>query len=225
MRIYFAIQSTFMHDQLAPLNTLNDIRKIMERSGRFISLSGLSGISAGCCALAGAWFARQEIGQLPFTHERAGSFELYPEMVKALQTKLIIIAVITFLAAFLLAFLFTFIRSRKNAQPVWTTTSRRLLWNVLLPIVAGGLFLLQLIRHEIYGFVAPGCLLFYGMALINGGKYTLSEIRYLGYAMIVLGLLNSFLIGNGLLFWTLGFGILHILYGAIMWFKYERGQS
>ena len=46
-----------------PLEELQHIKRMMERSSRFISLSGLSGIAAGICAIAGAWFANDVITQ------------------------------------------------------------------------------------------------------------------------------------------------------------------
>ena len=89
-------------------------------------------------------------------------------------------------------------------------------------MAAGGLFILGMIYYNEWRFIAPACLLFYGMALVNASKYTLSDIRYLGYCEIILGLINMLFIGYGLYFWAAGFGVLHILYGAIMWYKYER---
>src|SRR5881398_1011059 len=50
-----------MDQHLQHLDTLKDIKRMMERSSRFISLSGLSGIAAGVCALVGAWLANNVI--------------------------------------------------------------------------------------------------------------------------------------------------------------------
>ena len=101
-------------------------------------------------------------------------------------------------------------------------TAKRLLINVIVPMITGGIFLLALINNKTFGFVAPGCLIFYGLAVLNASKYTLPEIRYLGYGEILLGLINLFFIGYGLYFWAAGFGLLHIIYGVFMWWKYER---
>ena len=76
-----------------------------------------------------------------------------------------------------------------------------------------------------FELVAPGCLIFYGLALVNGSKYTLGEIRYLGYGMLALGIMNLFYVAYGLYFWAMGFGILHIAYGITMWMKYERNSN
>jgi hypothetical protein len=103
-------------------------------------------------------------------------------------------------------------------------TARKLMWNVLIPLISGGLFILALYQRSDWNFIAPACLVFYGLALVNGSKYTLSEIRYLGYLEIILGLLNTQFVGYGLYFWAVGFGVLHIFYGVIMWFRYERRE-
>lgn len=200
-----------------PGEALRDIRQMMERSSRFISLSGLSGISAGICALAASWVARIMLGKYEFGidgRNRYGAMDL-------LTLQLFGLAVITFVLAFAVSFLFTYKRAQKLQLPVWDHTSRRLLWNVMLPIAAGALFIIGMLKYNEWRFVAPACLVFYGLGLINGSKYTLSDIRYLGYLQIILGFINMWYVGYGLVFWALGFGVLHIVYGAIMWFKYE----
>ena len=219
-----------MEDKTQLSHTLDDIKQMMERSSRFISLSGFSGVAAGACALVGAWFAydviytnketksnlRNNIEQI-----QTGEISIREFMGSALFN----IAVMTFVAAFLLAFIFTWVRSKKTNVPIWGTTARRLMINVSLPMIVGGIFLLKLIEKGVFGFIAPGCLVFYGLALMNASKYTLPEIRTLGYSMIVLGLINLFFIGYGLYFWAVGFGLLHIIYGVAMWWKYERRGS
>ena len=216
-----------MDSQHPPLETLQDIKRMMERSSRFISLSGWSGISAGICALAGAWIAHSRIaGYLQAMYGgdglRGRPREYGGDSSIELTADLLLIAFITFIAAFISAFLFTWARSRKNGTPMWDRTVQRLAWNTILPMVVGGLVLIRAMYWGYYELVAPGCLIFYGLALVNASKYTLGEIRYLGYGQLILGLINLWAIGGGLYFWAAGFGVLHILYGAIMWWKYER---
>jgi hypothetical protein len=218
----------FMHETSEPLETLQDIRQMMEKSSRFISLSGWSGVAAGLCALIGAWNAYGVIhSSRGDQHVRTGGASSYDtgyvSVKDLIDNKLFIIAILTFIAAFIFAFLFTYIRSKKKNVPIWGNTARRLLLNVSVPMFVGFIYLLKLIESGAYGLIAPGCLIFYGLALVNGSKYTLGEIRYLGYGQIVLGIINCFAIGFGLYFWAVGFGVLHILYGVIMWQRYERG--
>lgn len=219
-----------MNTQDQHLNALKDIKQMMERSSRFISLSGLSGIAAGICALVGAWFANNIIHSNYATTSllRNVNDEFYSHQEVSIKTymgnSLFQIAIATLIAAFILSFLFTYLRSKKTNTPIWGKSSKRLLINVLIPMIVGGVYLLKLIEYRNYGLIAPGCLIFYGLALLNASKYTLIEIRYLGIAQIVLGIINLWFVGKGLYFWAAGFGVLHIVYGIVMWFKYERNQ-
>jgi hypothetical protein len=204
---------------------LHDIKQMMERSSRFISLSGLSGIAAGICALTGAWFARDVIEENRYAVSDLRSTISNTDTIlhgDFVNSTLLQIATLTFIAAFLLAFLFTYRRSKKTDVPIWGTTAKRLLINVSIPMITGGIFLIALISNGTYGFIAPGCLIFYGLGVLNASKYTLPETRYLGYSEILLGLINLLYVGYGLYFWATGFGLLHIAYGAFMWWKYER---
>lgn len=206
-------------------NELSDIKQIMERSSRFISLSGLSGIAAGTCALIGTWFSADVIEQNKYavrSLKRSITDINLASLSELFSSRLFQIAMITLIAAMVSSFIFTYRRSRKTNVPVWGITARRLTINVLVPMITGGIFLLALIQNGIYGFVAPGCLVFYGLGVLNASKYTLPETRYLGYGEILLGLINLFFVGEGLYFWAAGFGVLHIVYGIFMWWKYER---
>jgi len=214
-----------MNEQQQSLEDLQHIKRMMERSSRFISLSGLSGIMAGLCALVGAWFAH---GVIADSGGASGISRIYirnydlDTIQEFMGHKLFRIAVCTFISAVLLAFLFTYLRSKKHNVPVWGSASRRLMVAVAIPMIAGGFYLLREIQVGNYGLIAPGSLIFYGLALVNASKYTLGEIKYLGYCQIVLGIINCWMIGYGLYFWAIGFGILHIVYGIVMWYKYER---
>ncbi len=204
-------------------NELQDIKQMMERSSRFISLSGLSGIAAGICALAGAWFANSLINKQTVLDLRASA--TLPDAIlhgDFLNSRLLQVAFVTFVAAFLFAFLFTYRRSKKTNVPIWGTTAKRLMINVSIPMITGCVFLLALIKAGAYDFVAPGCLIFYGLGVLNASKYTLPETRYLGCCEIFLGLVSLYFKGDGLYFWAAGFGVLHIVYGIFMWWKYER---
>ncbi len=226
---YFEFQSAFMNTQNQHLDALQDIKKMMERSSRFISLSGLSGIAAGCCALVGAWFARHIIiTNLDKAEYSKALMDLGIRGIDVrayfdlLTEKLFIVAAITFIAAFSLAFLFTYLKSKKEATPIWGNASKRLLLNVSIPMIVGAVFVLKLLQEGWVGLVAPSCLIFYGLSLVHASKYTLGEVRYLGYGQIILGIINLWFVGKGLYFWAVGFGVLHIVYGAMMWWKYER---
>lgn len=200
-----------------PKDNLQHIRQMMERSSRFISLSGLSGVVAGVIALIGAG-----IGYYILLHNGID----YTDDVRQsapydLLIKMILLAVVILIAAISFGILFTVRKSRRNGLGIWTNTTKQLLLNLFGPLSAGGIFCLALLYHGAIAFIAPATLAFYGLALVNASKYTYSDIQYLGYCEIFLGLMAMFLIGYGLIFWALGFGVLHIIYGLIMYRKYR----
>ena len=207
-----------MNQQQEQLATLHEIRSIMDRSSRFISLSGLSGIAAGVVALAGAAVARWYLVRNGFDYS---NYEVQGLTADAVQFLLGVGAVVLVLAIGVAVY-FTMRRARKNNLRIWDSQSRRLVLNLAIPLAAGGAFSAVLLYHGLLYLVAPAMLVFYGLALVNGSKYTLGDIRYLGISEVVLGLLSGFFLGYGLLAWTIGFGLLHIVYGTIMYYKYER---
>jgi len=205
------------------LQDIKDIRRIMERSSRFVSLSGLSGIAAGFFALVGVFFANNILNNYYGSFNSRGFFS--GDDFSRLKIKLTLVAAIVFVFAFSSSFYLTWRKANKQGLPVWDHTSKRLAWNVMVPLIAGGFFILGMLRYDAWLFVAPACLIFYGLALVNASKYTLSDIRYLGYCEIILGIINMFFIGYGLWIWAIGFGVLHIVYGIVLWNKYERNSQ
>lgn len=200
------------------LETLQDIKRLMERSSRFISLSGLSGVSAGVCALIGAWIAHGWLKDLADSDGYSrGHYYDHP-----LLQRMILLALAVLVAALATSTFFTWRKARRSQLPVWDLTSKRLAINMAIPLAAGGFFVFALLDHGGWQYVAPSCLIFYGLALVNASKYTLTDIRYLGLLEIVLGCINMYYPHYGLYLWAAGFGVLHIVYGLIMWWKYER---
>lgn len=211
-----------MSEQEEQLNALKDIRQMMDRSSRFISLSGLSGVFAGVIALIGAYFANDEINK--FTNKRGYAYGVEGEL--DLEFNLIKLGVFVLIIALAGGVLFTYRKSQKNNLPIWDKTSKSLLINLFVPLATGGLFIIALlINHpDTYSIIAPSCLIFYGLSLINASKFTYSDIRYLGFCELILGTISMFFSGYGLIFCAIGFGVLHIVYGLLMYFKYERGK-
>lgn len=196
---------------------LSHIRSMMERSSRFISLSGLSGVFAGLSALIGGLYVYQlfKINGLDYFD---GEHKLYSV---DLVSELVIIALIILFFALTFGIYFTIRKSRKYNLPIWTSATKKMLFNLAVPLLVGGVFCLALLYHQIYVLIAPATLLFYGLALINAEKYTFSDIKYLGFCELLLGCISLFFLGYGLVFWIIGFGILHILYGLIVFKKYK----
>ncbi|MBU2018545.1 MAG: hypothetical protein KJ941_02765 [Bacteroidetes bacterium] len=198
------------------LNDLKQIRNMMERNSRFISLSGMSGVFAGICALVGAYTANGIIKN--FHSEHIYSVEYY----HAFLLKLSALALVVLISALLGALFFTYKKTKKQGTKMWTPVSKRILVNMGIPLLAGGVFSIALLVNGSIMFVAPTLLIFYGIACIHSSTQTLEEVFFLGLTLLILGLISLFFLGHGLIFWTIGFGLCHVLYGAWMYFKYDR---
>ncbi|MEJ6979043.1 hypothetical protein WG906_01190 [Pedobacter sp. P351] len=197
---------------------LSSIRNLMERSTKFISLSGLSGIMAGVYALIGAF-----LGYKTVYHENSGlRYREYFISDDTVLWKLAIIAIAVLILSLVTGVLLTIRQARKKGENFWNPVSKRLLINLSIPLITGGLFILILLYRGDYGIIASACLVFYGLALVSGSQYTFTDVKWLGLCEIVLGLLAALLPGFGIVFWVIGFGLLHILYGSIMHFKYNQ---
>jgi len=202
-----------MYEQLASLRDLRHIRKMMEQSSRFLGLSGYSGLAAGCIALAGAWLASQSMQA--YTRYRTTS-------LAELKEQLLLYASVVLFSAVVVSFIFTYLQSRKAGVALLGSSGRRLLSGLGIPFAVGGILCLRLLQLDQFSLLVPVCLLCYGLALVNASKYTLPEIGYLGLCELILGLLSLWYPARGLQFWAAGFGVLHILYGCVMWWRHDR---
>ncbi len=211
-------------DNQSTLQDIHYIKDMMEKSSRFISLSGLSGVFAGCFAIIGAVVAYLYLHSIGSTYSEFARTSSARNLFDDLLFIIVDGAIVAFLSI-TCGIYFTWRQAKKQGTNIWDKTSQRLLVNLFIPLSAGGIFCLALMYYGIVGLVAPATLIFYGFACFNAGKYTHNEVRYLGLSEIALGLLGLFLIGYGLELWVIGFGILHIAYGIVMYFKYERKTS
>jgi len=208
-----------MMDELeSGLRDISAIRSMMERASKFLSLSGLSGVSAGTVALAGAWTANWALhrsdAQIPFGEQGAGDAWLERFLVADAGSVLVIaLACSTF---------FSVRMAKKKGYPLWGPTTMYMLAALMIPLAAGGAFCGVLLFHGIYGLLPAAMLVFYGLALLNAGNFTFSEVRYLGVINILLGLTAGFQPALGLILWAGGFGLLHIVYGILLYAKYEK---
>ena len=212
----FAIQSTLIMNQKHQ-EDLAHIRSMMERSSRFISLSGLSGVFAGLSALIGGLYAHQLFGSNGISYMDGASYQENSSLVH----KLMVTAIVVLFFALTFGIFFTLRKSKKYGLPIWTSATKNMLFNLAIPLIIGGIFCFALLCYKFYFLIAPSMLLFYGLALINAEKYTFSDVKYLGYCQLILGCISLFYLGYGLIFWITGFGILHILYGLVMFKKYK----
>ncbi len=198
------------------LDEIKEIRKMMEESSRFLSLSGLSGILVGIYALLGSALAYQLI----YADKGIGSF-----LFDNVAPQITLLAAVVLLLSIITIVLLTSSRAKKAGKKFWNPGSRLMLINLALPIVAGGFLIVIFASHGMYEFIAPGCLVFYGLALATAARFTRQEIFWLGILEVVLGILAAIVPSFGLLFWALGFGVLHIIYGALMYSRYESNSK
>ncbi|MBD8488630.1 hypothetical protein IFO69_07735 [Echinicola sp. CAU 1574] len=203
-------------EQQKYIEDLKDIRDIMNRSSKFISLSGMSGISAGVFALIAAFVAYKTV----YVEQVDLDYNTILISSDSIM-KLMVIGAVTLLCSIAAGVLFTKRTAQKKKQKLWDYQTKRILINLAIPILTGGILCVTLLSHGLIGLIAPLTLIFYGLSLVNASKYTLGEVRSLGLAEIVLGLLAAYFVGFGLLFWAIGFGVLHIVYGVVMQLKYK----
>ena len=175
---YFVSQSTFYMNKDKALESVNEIKELMEKSSKFISVSGLAAILAGIYALAGAYIATQVI--TPETH-----------LIVTLEF-MAIIALSVLAAAAVTAGILSYCKSQKTGQSFFSRLTYRALWNFSLPMLTGGIVCISILMHEYYDILASVMLLFYGLALVNASKFTYSSVAWLGYAFICLGAVDCF---------------------------------
>lgn len=212
-----------MNQQQEQLDAIRDIRNLMERSSRFLSLSGLAGVIVGILAIGAIIAAYLFLGISPL---EPGSYTLVKTETAVTDSSIFTLLAADFGLVLLLSLLtgiyMSIRKAKKQGLPVWDATAKRMLLNLSIPLVTGGIYCLILLYQGHQALVLPATLLFYGLALLHASKYTLNDIRYLGVMEVGLGLIASVFPEYGLLFWAFGFGILHMVYGIRIYFKYEK---
>jgi len=201
---------------------LASIRSLMERSSKFISLSGFSGVLAGIYALIGAaiaYFMLYNDGSRLYSIHESPATAIFEDVI---LVKLITTAAVVLVFSVATGMILTYKKARRKNQPIWGKASKDLLYSMLVPLLSGGFLIMILLYRGYYGVVAPASLIFYGLALIGASNFTFTDVRFLGLCDVALGLIAACLPGYGLVFWALGFGVLHIVYGSVMYFKYDR---
>ena len=194
------------------LNTLNDIKEMMERSSKFKAISGLSIVIVGILASLVSAYIYFFLGDYSINTPTKWRITTY-------------ITVSLLVLAFFIVFIMAYIKAKRhNLRFTLDATMRRLLLNFFIPLGAGGLLCIALLMQHRYGLVSSITLVFYGLALINSSHFSYPALRYLGYAELVLGLIDCFLVDYALLIWFIGFGVLHIVFGIIFMLRYERSK-
>jgi hypothetical protein len=188
---------------------------MMERSSKFLSLSGLSGVLAGVYALIAAYIAYRYYQFIPdHTNYSINGANTYLNSITILALGVLFLSIGT-------AILFSYQKSTKNGQSIWNSASKKMALNMLIPLISGGILILIFISKDLLALLAPTSLLFYGIALYNASNYTFADVKYLGIIQIGLGLISAYYIEHSILLWAVGFGIMHIIYGIYIYYRYE----
>lgn len=199
------------------LQTVQEIRSLMEKSSKFLSFSGTSTILIGIYALIGAAVAGkvlETVKTMPGEYSAPQWLFLAPNLIG--------IALIVLFLAVATVFVFSFGKAKRMRQSFFNKLMFRTMLNFLLPLVTGGVFCMALLLNGYVGIIAPAMLLFYGLSLVNASKFTYGSLFWLGCGELLLGIACALFPGKGLLFWSLGFGALHIVYGIYFFLFIEK---
>ena len=207
-----------------PIEDLREIRRMMESSTKFLSLSGLSGVFAGLSALVGSWFAYQEVKHFTKLRVHYMIQGRDSEWEDQFALTLVLYGVVILIAALSLGAFFTWLKAKKEGKNLCTPLSIRLIISLMVPLAFGCLFLAGMFYQRLYDFIPPTILMIYGFSLLNASKYVHIELKYLALCELALGILAIFMLHWNFILWIIGFGILHVLYGTIMYFKYDRNN-
>jgi hypothetical protein len=198
---------------------VTEIRTMMERSTKFLSLTGWSGIMAGIYALVGAYVANNLI----YNNGRTANYDKINLLdLSGVARNLALVALLVLIFAMGTALLLSYRKSRKTNQRLWNPSARRLVGSMAIPLVTGAVFIVLLLSRGMFYLIIPSTLIFYGLSLASASNFTYDEIKYLGIIQVVLGLVALCFIGEGLLFWAIGFGIMHIIFGIYLHLRYDK---
>lgn len=198
------------------LAAIQEMRDMMDQATRFKSISGLSGILAGIFTFICTYTIYLVTGISPFESEALDRMWL-------MSSQALILCFISLLIICIgIGFYLAMRNANQSGKSAWDNAAKRLAFSLAIPVFAGGIFSILLTRFGLIAIAAPATLLFYGMGLVSASKYTLDAVRTVGLLFVFLGLLATYFLTYGFLIWTLGFGLLHVIYGFIIYVKYER---
>lgn len=209
-----------------PESDLGLIKDLMEKSSKFSNISGIAIVFTGLLAMIGASFVYFDIGfsvsKLNISYAQLINQNGKPEDLFIKLKLLVLIASLILISSLAIMYFTARKKSGKEGIQLFNSSFSRTLKSLFIPLFSGGVFCVLLLNHHMYGLVAPATLIFYGLGLVSSSKFSYYELEFLGYFELLLGFIASFYIGSGLLFWIIGFGLCHIVFGLLIHFKYDR---
>ncbi|MBQ1408707.1 MAG: hypothetical protein IIY87_03000 [Bacteroidales bacterium] len=192
------------------LRDIKDIRSMMERSSRFLSISGWGVAAVGIIAIVAAWIAYKVFSD--------GTLFGYTHYLWAYKTKVAVVGslILVVFCGMIVFFSSVIMARRRGVKFVFDKTMRRTVLNFSIPLLAGGILCLALVLEGHYGLTSSIMLIFYGLALINCHHFSHPVLGTLGYLELLLGLVDCFTVTHALLLWAVGFGLLHLIFGIYL---------
>ena len=180
-------------------DNLKFIRETMERSTHFTAVPGYGGMLMGATAIVAAYIALQQV---------------------TLRDRLIVWLTEACLA-FAIGLLAMWQKSKIAKTSLFSAPSRKFAFGFAPSLIAGVVITLGLWRFEHYEMMAPAWMLLYGAAVVTGGAFSVRIVPLMGWMFIGLGAIAIALPpGYGNYLMGLSFGLLHIIFGAIIAKRY-----
>lgn len=177
---------------------LRFIRAAMENAGVFTGISGLGYVLTGVTAIAAAWLASMQSDNQVW-------FWIW-------MTELALATVI--------ASAFTFSKTWRQGKSLRQVTTRKLLAAFLPTMVAGGIFSLLFYQLDLTDLLPGVWLTLYGAAVITAGAWSVRVLPIMGLLFMTLGVCALWMPQIGDVWMGLGFGGLHMVFGAFIWRHY-----
>jgi hypothetical protein len=186
-----------LHDRA--MDNLRYIRETMERSQSFTAVSGLGGVLMGLIALGATFLALRA--------ETTGAWVAVWMGAAALSLS-------TALAAMTL-------KARAVGGSLLVGAGKKFAWNLTPPLLVGGVLTLAMTQAGAAELLPGVWLLLYGTGVVTGGAFSVRVVPLMGLTFMLVGAAALFAPAAwGNLFMAGGFGLLHIVFGAVIWRKH-----
>jgi hypothetical protein len=185
---------------------LRVIRQTMERSTKYSTLSGLSGVLIGLAAIAGVLATNWLTGDAP----PGASVYRHPSALALVWVSVLVMAVA-------IDFACNKRRAARVGKHVVSPLGAHIVLAALPAFLAGGVLTLFFYQHALLYYVWGVWMLSYGLAISAVGLFSVKPVLALGAAFVLAGAVTLLLpLPYHLYMMALTFGGFHIGYGVVM---------